>query len=100
MRISDWSSDVCSSDLQEGDIHSAEGTDGTFRDRFALVKRIALKVGGYCARQRARPYAAGSWHDRTISTTLRRYPCSPPASRRSCRQIGSATGRESVCTSV
>src|SRR3546814_14982406 len=61
MRISDWSSDVCSADLGLGDI----GGIGTERTELVMLARIVIKTpadapdvaGGHEARQRhvARP---------------------------------------------
>src|SRR3546814_5394250 len=42
MRISDWSSDVCSSDLLVRDAGSAEELDGVGRDLHRGVARVAL----------------------------------------------------------
>src|SRR3546814_5560749 len=53
MRISDWSSDVCSSDL---DADSRASADTDVPDGSAVACRLAVEVG------RARP-----WHQSTIS---------------------------------
>src|SRR3546814_8186980 len=41
MRISDWSSDVCSSDLRKGSTNSARGAARLIADSLATVKRCA-----------------------------------------------------------
>src|SRR3546814_17172615 len=68
MRISDWSSDVCSSDLT----HSYEGTVWRFataanRDAFAADPALyAPQYGGYCAWAVAQGYTdptdPAAWH--------------------------------------
>src|SRR3546814_14075556 len=87
MRISDWSSDVCSSDLQD--------RGGRRRIRLAAIaaqrKLRALRridhVGGGHFDHPADPLVSEAWHD--LSARLARLA-----------QIGRASGRERVCQYV
>src|SRR3546814_17723576 len=89
MRISDWSSDVCSSDLG--------------RTRPAAVRGWAGAVAGAAVRDAVVPHAGG------IRAALRHRARTRPRSRargrrglprRGRREIGRASGRERVCQYV
>src|SRR3546814_8864187 len=61
MRISDWSSDVCSSDLEVGADHAANGQDGNFSYR---VNGVEISVPGAASRveeQRDGVFAGATW---------------------------------------
>src|SRR3546814_17376745 len=80
MRISDWSSDVCSSDLR----------DQTDQDRPQNSKPVSFGEG---------PQARLEMHSRPPITRIPRRPRSRPARRRR-RPIGRASCRERVCQYV
>src|SRR3546814_20880405 len=67
MRISDWSSDVCSSDLGRADAF-ASGRRGLPAETRAYVARIAPELGasGIASRAAAPPSAAPGWQRSTL----------------------------------
>src|SRR3546814_6746248 len=77
MRISDWSSDVCSSDLQEdGRQHRAPEIDGPAQDGEAVAARLEQQAAGQLLAQAAGLRQQGD------------------------EQIGRASWRERVCQYV
>src|SRR3546814_1241725 len=91
MRISDWSSDVCSSDLLRSD-HRAGGAQAGDRRRFAAVRRcIAQDLrarGGYLARDVEQVLDA---EDAAIQRSQRQ---AVPAAGIGGNEIGRGAGRE------
>src|SRR3546814_20481944 len=87
MRINDWSSDVCSSDLQAGTrrglFGSIHGSTGSSRGRGRGPRLWRLRAGSA-----ERPRRGGG--GRTVSRTQ----CSRPSSRRLSMNIGSIKQNE------
>src|SRR3546814_18076125 len=73
MRISDWSSDVCSSDLQFSLCNSGELTmisSGRYADKIAVVTGGAQGIGLAVAAQMAREGATVTIADRAEDATM------------------------------
>src|SRR3546814_3785755 len=68
MRISDWSSDVCSSDLQAFALHVAQAQSSTARARLHRAFRLAHRT---CS-QRQRASWAASFNASVASSMVRR----------------------------
>src|SRR3546814_1772412 len=86
MRISDWSSDVCSSDLQAQPRHAESDRDQTDQDRPQDSKPDSFGEG---------PQARLEMHSRPPITRIPRRPRSRPARRRSEER---RVGKECVST--
>src|SRR3546814_1092244 len=119
MRISDWSSDVCSSDLNAGPGRTdayATGRRGLPAETLAYVRQIAPELGASDGPSSvpAPALAAPGWRDaslfaarpqvtdtaetRTVAAPTLRNEAAPPPVR--TMQIGRASCRERVCQYV
>src|SRR3546814_2478640 len=64
MRISDWSSDVCSSDLTEDDFFGDTATHGHGQVRIHLVSMVAVAIPLRQSHNHAQ--SAATWNDRRL----------------------------------
>src|SRR3546814_5610360 len=86
MRISDWSSDVCSSDLGEGVVGAAADADrGAVARRGVAVDEGEVRNGHFLTRNRVFIAVRVDFHDRVADRAA---------------EIGRASCRERVCQYV
>src|SRR3546814_5036879 len=100
MRISDWSSDVCSSDLGESARSLLQRNMGF---RKGATFRVSATTTRYASRRQLSTEQDEEWSHEKAAWFHRERPGSGPrprTARRRPRQIGRASGRERVCQYV
>src|SRR3546814_18665256 len=99
MRISDWSSDVCSSDLIDMRLRPS-GNAGPIATSLASFRRYYAEAAWtweHLALTRARPVAGPPYICACVEGELRAIRCGPPDPETLVAGIGRASGRERVC---
>src|SRR3546814_8419441 len=99
MRISDWSSDVCSSDLLDAEFNAVKLTTDQIRANLALIRGTRLQIStrvimGEHDRARADFESTGN------DDPGKRLAISDRARREALAKIGRASCRERVCQHV
>src|SRR3546814_20845315 len=101
MRISDWSSDVCSSDLTEGMDRGDIGSGHALKSQNSGVERFAVVIAVERCRDRRLPRGHGAiggvLREQAVEEGRARPRHARPDQR---REIGSASCRERVCQYV
>src|SRR3546814_8546669 len=103
MRISDWSSDVCSSDLEHGAERRGDAPDGAGQivgDRLGIDLEIAHAVGACPGGDTLDLRHHDLLQRRRLVGDLRAREQDRPGHEGDDREIGSASGRERVCQYV